>query len=68
MRARAARAACRVACARAVLLCGLGCCCGGGVCAATVTAAGARGVEGARMAAAWCARWVLWRGEVGFLS
>ena len=67
MRARVARAACRVACARAVLLCGLGCCCGGGVCAATVTAAGARGVEVARMAAAWCARWVLWRGEVGFL-
>ena len=60
-------AARRVACARAVLLCGLGCCCGGGVCAATVTAAGARGVEAARMAAAWCARWVLWRGEVGFL-
>ena len=68
MRARAARAACRVACARAMLLCGRGCCCGGGVCAATLTVTGARGVEGARVAAAWCARWVLRSGEAGFLS
>ena len=68
MRARAVRTACMVARARAVLLCGAGCWCGGGACAATVTAAGARGVEAARVAAAWCAGWVLRRGEVGRLS
>ena len=68
MRVRAACAACRVACSRAVLLCGRGCCCCGGVCIATLTVTGARGVEGARVAAARCALWVRWRGEAGFLS
>ena len=67
MRARAVCAACRAACSRAVLPCGCGCCCGG-VCAATLAALGARAVEGARVAAAWCARWVSWGGEAGFLS
>ena len=53
----------RAACAA----CGCGCCCGG-VCAAAVAVAGARGVEGARVAAAWCARRARRGREAGFLS
>ena len=67
LRARAVRAACRAACLRVLLPCGCGCCYGG-VCVATLTALGARVVGGAGVAAAWCARWVLGRGEAGFLS
>ena len=51
----------RAACAA----CGCGCCCGG-VCAAAVAVAGARGVEGARVAAAWCARRARRGREAGF--
>ena len=67
MRVRAVCAARSVAYSCAVLLRGCGCCCGG-VCVATLTVTGARGAEGARAAAAWRARWVLWRGEAGVLS
>ena len=51
---------------RVVLPCGCGCRCGG-VCAATLAASGVRAVESARAVVAWCARWVLGRGEVGVL-
>ena len=47
LQARAVCAACWAACARVVLLCSCGCCCGG-VCAATLSASGARAVGGAR--------------------
>ena len=67
MRARAVCAACKAARSRVVLLCGCGCCCGG-VRGATLTALGAHVVGSARAAASWCARWVPWRGEAGFLS
>ena len=67
MRARAVCAACRAACARAVLPFGCGCCCGG-VCAATLAASGARAVGGARAVVVQRARWVPRGGGVGFLS
>ena len=57
LQARAVCAACWAACARAVLLCSCGRCCGG-VCAATLVAVGARAVGGARAVDAGRARWV----------
>ena len=66
MRARAVCVARKAAWSRVVVLRGCGCCCGG-VRGATLTAPGAHVMGSARVAAAWRARWVLWRGEAGFL-
>ena len=52
MRARAVCAACRAAWLRTVLPCGCGCSCGG-VCVATLTTSGARGVGSARVMTVW---------------